>query len=405
MTQPLFDVVVLHHEADSTAAARVKAVQRAFEVPAADADAAPFATESDPWSHVSCAAYSDPAEVERRAPDIGKRALFIILVTERMVDDPAWRAPLDILATALPRKAELGTRNALCFASSEAAQAGLPGRLRERQAPESAVLGERRMRPHTLALLALHRARLLLGAEPNANKLKLFISHAKADGLFLAHSLRSLIKEVPELGNWYDADDIESGGDWSEDIEAAAANSVLLAIRTDGYEQSAWCRREFETALAHGVPIVVVDALLRPTITASSLPFAAMPTVRIPDGNTHRVLIAALREHLRLLLVETLVAERVPKDAKLAWRVWPRLPTLSAIQRGGNALKEAEFWLVPEASQVTLEFNAARDWLAAAHSPIRLESVDGFLLFAGTMSLPAGPILATPPESVVPPIP
>jgi hypothetical protein len=150
------------------------------------------------------------------------------------------------------------------------------------------------MRPHALALLALHRARLLLGADPHQNKLKLFISHAKADGLFLAHSLRSLINEVPEQEKWYDADNIQSGEDWSEAIETAAATSVFIAIRTEGYDESASCRREFETALAHGVPIIVVDALVRPTITPSSLPFAAMPTVRIPDGNTHRVLVAAL---------------------------------------------------------------------------------------------------------------
>ncbi|MDG4594618.1 MAG: toll/interleukin-1 receptor domain-containing protein [Candidatus Contendobacter sp.] len=388
MTQPLFDVVVLHHAADPTAAARVKALRQAFEVPTPETDTPQYANEPDPWTYVNCAAYSDPAEFERRAPAISKRALFVILVTEKMVDDPAWGQSLDILASALPRKADQGTRNALCFASSEAAQGKLPGRLRERQAPESSVLGERRLRPHTLALLALHRARLLLGAAPNQNKLTLFISHAKADGLFLALSLRSLIQEVPELENWYDADDIQSGADWSETIEAAAANSVLVAIRTEGYDQSAWCRREFETALAHGVPIVVVDALLRPTVTASSLPFAAMPTVRIPDGNTHRVLTAALREHVRLLLVETLVAERVPQDAGLIWRVWPRFPTLSAIQRYASVPDITEYWLVPQATQVTTEFNAARDWLGAVKSPLRLESVDGFLLLAGTLAAP-----------------
>ena len=190
---------------------------------------------------------------------------------------------------------------------------------------------------------------------------------------------------------WYDADEIQSGADWSEDIEAAAANSVLVAIRTEGYEQSAWCRREFETALAHGVPIVVVDALWRPTVAASSLPFAAMPTVRIPDGNTHRVLAAALREHLRLLLVETLVAERVPQDSGLTWRVWPRLPTLGAIQRYAGAPATAEYWLIPQALQFTTEFNAARDWLAIVNSPLRLESVDGFLLLAGMLGIPHGP--------------
>src|SRR5205814_10735177 len=59
--------------------------------------------------------------------------------------------------------------------------------------PICSVLGERRLRPHTLALLALHRARLLLGANPNPdeNKLRLFLSHAKSDGLFMAHSLRA----------------------------------------------------------------------------------------------------------------------------------------------------------------------------------------------------------------------
>lgn len=391
MTQPLFDVVVLHHAADSTAAARVKALQRAFEIPAPETDVPQFVTEPDPWTYVNCAAYSDPAEFERRAPGIGKRALFVILVTEKMVEDPAWQERLNILASALPRRADQGTQNALCFATSEAAQDKLPGRLRERQAPESSVLGERRLRPHTLALLALHRARLLLGAEPNKNKLTLFISHAKADGLFLAHSLRSLIQEVPELEKWYDADDIQSGEDWSETIEAAAANSVLVAIRTEGYEQSASCRREFETALVHGVPIVVVDALWRPTVAASSLPFAAMPTVRIPDGNTHRVLAAALREHLRLLLVETLVAERVPKDSGLTWRVWPRLPTLGAIQRYADVSDTAEYWLIPQALQFTTEFNAARDWLAVVNSSLRLESVDGFLLLAGTLGIPHGP--------------
>ena len=49
-----------------------------------------------------------------------------------------------------------------------------------------------------------------------------------------------------------------------------------------------------------------------------------------------------------------------------------------------------EFWLVPQVLGATADFNAARDWLAAAKSPIRLESVDGFLLLAETLSAPAG---------------
>jgi hypothetical protein len=187
------------------------------------------------------------------------------------------------------------------------------------------------------------------------------------------------------LKKWYDADDIQSGGDWSEEIESAACSSVFIAIRTEGYDQSAWCRREFETALAHGVPIVVVDALLRPVVTASPLPFAAMPNVRIPDGNTHRVLHMALREHLRLLLIETLVADQAPELPPASWRVWPRLPTLSAIQRRAAGLDTREYWLLPQAFQAATELNAAREWLAAAGSPLRIESVDSFLLLAGSL--------------------
>jgi hypothetical protein len=407
MSQPLFQVVVLHHAADSTAEPRVRALQQAFELGRSEGDASPFGAESDPWSFVSFAAHSDPAAFETQMAGTGRRALFVLLVTERMVDDQSWRQSLEILASALPKKVGPGTRDALCFASSEEAQSRLPGRLKERQAPESSVLGERRLRPHTLALLALHRARLLLGRSPDAaaNKLKLFISHAKADGLFLARSLLGLIKDVPEIEGWYDATDIQSGSDWSDEIEAAAATSILLAIRTEGYDQSPWCRREFEAALANGVPIVVVDALLRPTITPSTLPFAAMPTVRIPDGNTFRVLQAALREHLRLLILETFVADQVPAAPSGAWRVWPRLPALSAIQRRSAALKTREVWLLPQVSQITAEFNAARLWLKSVQSLLSIEAVDSCMLLPtmlGATTPPPIPAAATAGAAVGP---
>jgi len=45
------------------------------------------------------------------------------------------------------------------------------------------------------------------------------------------------------------------------------------------------------------------------SIPAAPLPFAAVPNVRVGDGNVHRVLRAALREQLRILLVETSLAE------------------------------------------------------------------------------------------------
>jgi len=395
MTQTLFHVVVLHHkESKTTAAPLVGALRRAFEISPAATGGESSMAPADPWSLVGFLACNDPAEFEKRAGEIGRRALFVVLVSERMVDDPAWVAPLHFLASALPKGKDTGTRDALLFTTSAEAAERLPDTLKYRQVSEITALGkEKSMRPYTLALQALHRARLLLGVAPGKNQLKLFISHAKTDGLFLADALRSLIAQVPGLADWYDAKDIESGVEWSEEIEAAAANSVFIAIRTEAYDQRPVCRDEFEVALAHGVPIVAVDALLQPNVAASPLPFAAVPNVRIPDGNTHRVLIAALREHLRLLLTETLVADQTPPEMPSAsWRIWPRLPTLSVIQQRAALLKDREFWLLPRASDSPAEFTAARKWLDETKSLLRLEAVDSFILTAGTSNSGAAPV-------------
>ena len=75
----------------------------------------------------------------------------------------------------------------------------LPATLQNLQGKPQAQLGEHRIGPHRLGLLALHRARLILGRTPGKNALKLFISHAKADGVFFADALNSAVKQVPEL--------------------------------------------------------------------------------------------------------------------------------------------------------------------------------------------------------------
>lgn len=83
--------------------------------------------------------------------------------------------------------------------------------------------------------------------------------------------------------------------------------------------------------------------------------------------------------------METLVAEQAPELPPASWRVWPRLPTLSAIQRRAAVLKDREYWLLPQALQTTMEFCAARDWLSTADSLLRLETMDSFLLLAGSL--------------------
>jgi hypothetical protein len=174
----------------------------------------------------------------------------------------------------------------------------------KRQVNSLEHLGEPRIAPHKLGLVALHRARMLMGETRRSEKLRIFISHAKFDGIFLAQSLKSAIDQVSELSVWYDAEDIEGGSDWLTGIQDAASICVFIAVRTNTYEQRKICRDEFMVALMDGVPIVVVDALMQPVSDSLPMPFSAVPNVRIPDGNTYRVLLTTLREHLRLLLMQ-----------------------------------------------------------------------------------------------------
>lgn len=379
--QPLLDVFLIHHKEDDadTAKVRLDALQPVF-APDPETRRSAYSQTLDPWTRVHFERITDPAMLTERLRSAAKRAIFIIMVTEKLADANEWQQPLTTIAASISQKSVTTQWNALVYATSEEALKKLPPGINVLQAREAAHIHvESAFRPHILALLALHRARLVLGARPAENILKLFISHAKSDGLFLALSLRTLIEGVPEMKKWYDAADIQSGDEWKESIAKAAGSSIFIAVRTDIYDQREWCCREFQAALTAGVPIVVVDALLGTAIRASSLPFSAMPTVRIPDGNIHRVLTAALREHLRLLLLETLVQEKaaaaLPGDN---WRVWPRLPALASYDNISAGTDPPLLWLVADPPQEEREFLELQARLDHALK-LRLEILSNFL--------------------------
>jgi hypothetical protein len=81
------------------------------------------------------------------------------------------------------------------------------------------ALGEKAIRPAMLALRVLHESRLLLAealpltTPPGCPQgfLRLFISHAKIDGLTLAQALRHQIKTIGWLQSFYDAEDLPAG--------------------------------------------------------------------------------------------------------------------------------------------------------------------------------------------------
>lgn len=90
------------------------------------------------------------------------------------------------------------------------------------------------------------------GAEPSdrPGRLKVFISHAKADGEPIAQRIRDGLASVSKLEPWFDKNDLRAGKRWADPMEAAAAGSSggFIAVVTDRYATRPWCWREARAA-------------------------------------------------------------------------------------------------------------------------------------------------------------
>ncbi len=191
--------------------------------------------------------------------------------------------------------------------------------------------------PVVTTLRTMERARGVLAARiarkvegTSTGVLKLFISHAKTDGVAMARSLIGVLRQLQEADPagggfqyFYDAEHIPPGTVWREVLEAQASGSVLIALRTEAYESRYWCRREFLLAESNGMPIIVVDLRREQYHGSALLPFEVAPSVRVHDGNLIRVVLHAMASHLRAL--------RVVSGAAPAVKVLPHRPSVYSL--------------------------------------------------------------------------
>jgi hypothetical protein len=263
-------------------------------------------------------------------------------------------------------------------------------------------LGERAIRPATLALRALHECRLLLasalplGPVPGhpPGFLRLFISHAKIDGLPLAHALRHQIETLPWLEDFYDADDLPAGRNWQRELEQGVGASLIIMLRTDVYDSRYWCQQEVLWADEYATPAVLVDARTTLHYPAGVLPFDRVPTVRIPDGNLVRILFLALREGLRLLHFMRRVEEMkqrgdLPSPVEL--RVFSGPPSMPALLRACRVLSASKepattprMILYPDPTLRAGVYEAALALVAAYAPGTRLVTPNTLAATAGT---------------------
>jgi hypothetical protein len=264
-------------------------------------------------------------------------------------------------------------------------------------------LGERAIRPAMLALRVLHECRLLLARAlpltPPAGMmpgyLRLFISHAKIDGLPLALALKHQIETIKWLQRFYDADDLPEGCDWQEELERGVGSSLIIMLRTEVYDDRHWCQQEVLWADEYATPAVLVEARTALNHPSGVLPFDRIPTVRIPDGNLMRVLFLALREGLRFLHFMRRVEQMkesgdLPSPVEL--RVFSYPPSMSALLRTCRyfaASKEPEatprLILYPDPTLRTGMYEAAQALVNAYAPGTRLVTPNTLTATKGTL--------------------
>lgn len=137
--------------------------------------------------------------------------------------------------------------------------------------------------------------------------IKLFLSHAKSDGLELTKSLRNHIQDIPGLNSFFDASDIVSGFQFSEELESHLEKSILVVIHTDEYSTREWCRKEILLAKKYDRPVIVVNQLNEGELR--SFPYIGnVPHINVPNEKEEqeifqvldRIILEALREALKI---------------------------------------------------------------------------------------------------------
>jgi hypothetical protein len=177
-----------------------------------------------------------------------------------------------------------------------------------------------------LQQVLLQACRLITQRQPASNgenvgaaPLKLFLSHTKRDplGRTIAVALKQHLDGMT-VDRFFDEVSIQPGDDIGSTLKRSIADSALVAIRTDGYVGSPWCRKEVALAKQARRPMAVLDALVDKE--ARSSPFLVnLPSIRIDvnkfeadnvDPNDKKLQLDRITNFVGLEVLRFLHAER-----------------------------------------------------------------------------------------------
>ena len=211
--------------------------------------------------------------------------LRIAFVTAELLDDPGWQGYLDRNLAEVKTKSPSAAMVRIALSPAAAGGADLAIAL-DRTDPRT---------PGQVLQLVLLQACRLLGGRPRqgaqqrgAAAMKLFLSHTKRDtvGLTIATALKSFLDGL-RVDRFFDEVSIQPGDSLADELKAEIQDAALVAIRTDGYVSSPWCRQELALAKTARRPMVVVDALTDQEPRSSPL-LTNLPSVRLAVGDLDR---------------------------------------------------------------------------------------------------------------------
>ena len=203
-------------------------------------------------------------------------------------------------------------------------------------------LEERDLRMPFLTLYSLHHAmRLFATAAPGqpAKAARLFLSHAKRDGVPLTKAFRGFMSGLKGFEAYYDTADLDLDGDIDLQLSSAVASAVVIVFRSDVFDQRYWCQKEVLWAEQHGRPVVTVDARWQIEHGPSLISFDSTPVVRIPDGNVVRICVTALMEALRIELFRERARKHGNAINVLQYNI-PRCPSLVSLHSACVRLRQ-----------------------------------------------------------------
>jgi hypothetical protein len=282
-----------------------------------------------------CERQPAPIPIERAYLNI-----VVPLVDEYMVVSAAWRDYLDELggletstSPAAGQAAETGRTStvALYPVALHRSAYQLPpgvGRLnflrvsRATDPPDwSADQRHAIVRQRLISLLTQACCRLLWARQRGSDDasgpglpVKVFISHAKADGVEIAEAIRLQILRQGQMHAFFDESDLAIGYTFAQELErsASSTSTAMIAVNTDAYASRPWCQREIRLArqpkpvIADGkerrdcwrsTPLLVIDAL-KETPTRYLSEFGYSTVVRWSPDAVQAIIDRFLREIL-----------------------------------------------------------------------------------------------------------